>query len=243
VLEALLLGGLAQSSLVLSGLFASYVAVPRHIVGWLAGFGAGALISAVTFDLTVEAAVLGGVELSLWLLLGAATYLLGDWVVERRAQAPATADASGDAASDESGQALGIVVGAVVDGVPESLIFGIGVAAGDPISVSFLAAVMVSNVPESLAPSAELAAAGWSRVKLVVMWGSVMVAGALASGVGYLIGSLTGSGGEWAAAFAAGGLLAMLADSLMPFAYERGRNLTGAFTVLGFALAVAPRTI
>jgi ZIP family zinc transporter len=243
VLEAFLLGGLAQSSLVLSGLFASFVAVPRRVVGWLAGFGAGALISAVAFDLTVEAVSLGAAWLSLWLLVGAATYLVGDWAVERRTQSSSPADAAAGAAADESTGALGIVVGAVVDGVPESLIFGIGVAAGEPVSVSFLAAVIVSNIPESLAPSAELAAAGWSRLKLVAMWGSVMLAGALAAAAGYLLGSITGGGGEWASAFAAGGLLAMLTDSLIPFAYERGRSLTGAFTVLGFALAVAPRAL
>lgn len=132
------------------------------------------------------------------------------------------------------------MLGSVVDGVPESLIFGIGVAAGDPVSTSFLAAVIVSNIPQALAPSAELASAGWSRSRLCVMWGSVVVACGLASAMGYLGGSVAGNNGDRVAGLAAGGLLAMLTNSLMPFAYRHGRNWAGIFTVLGFALAVLP---
>jgi zinc transporter, ZIP family len=80
----LLLGGVAQVSLLLSGLLASWVTVPRRIIGWLAGFGAGALVSAIPFDLTKQAEALGGVGLSVWLLIGAAVFIVGDYVVERR---------------------------------------------------------------------------------------------------------------------------------------------------------------
>jgi ZIP family zinc transporter len=254
MVEALVLGAVAQVSLLLSGLFATWVAVPSRVTGWLAGFGAGALISAVSFDLIPEAHSLDDLGLTTWLLIGAAVFVGGDWLVDRRfggAVATPTAGAepgaeSGDGAdedgADEDGAqgALGIVLGSVVDGVPESLIFGIGVAAGNPVSTSFLAAVIVSNIPQALAPSAELAAAGWSRSKLCVMWGSVVVACGLASGLGFLIGSVGGTGDRMAA-LAAGGLLAMLTDSLMPFAYKRGRNWAGVWTVVGFALAVLPR--
>lgn len=215
--------------MLLSGLLASWVTVPRRIIGWLAGFGAGALVSAITFDLTKQAEALGGVGLSVWLLIGAAVFIVGDYVVERRF-----------GAGGGSG-ALGIVVGSIVDGVPESLIFGIGIAAGSGVSASFLAAVIVSNVPQALAPSAELSAAGWSRQRLSLLWGAVVVACALAAGLGYLAGSISGDTGDRMAALAAGGLLAMLTNSLMPFAFDRGGRLAGLFTVVGFALAVLPR--
>jgi ZIP family zinc transporter len=230
MLEALVLGAVAQVSLLLSGLLATWVTVPRRIIGWLAGFGAGALVSAITFDLTKQAEALGGVGLSVWLLIGAAVFIVGDYEVDRRF-------GTGGQASG----ALGIVVGSIVDGVPESLIFGIGIAAGSGVSASFLAAVIVSNVPQALAPSAELSAAGWSRQRLSVLWGAVVVACALAAGLGYLLGSISGDTGDRMAALAAGGLLAMLTNSLMPFAFDRGGRLAGMFTVVGFALAVLPR--
>ncbi|HEX5087510.1 MAG TPA: hypothetical protein VFV89_06850 [Nocardioides sp.] len=72
------------------------------------------------------------------------------------------------------------------------------------------------------------------------MWGSVVVACGLASGLGFVIGSVGGTGDRMVA-LAAGGLLAMLTDSLMPFAYRRGRNWPGVWTVIGFAVAVLPR--
>ena len=226
--EALALGALSQVSLLLSGLFATWVRVPTKVVGWLAGFGAGALISAVTFDLTDQAEALGGAGLAVWLLVGAALFIGGDLLVDRKF-------GGGETGSGP----LGIVLGSVVDGIPESLIFGIGVALGDPVSVGFLGAVIVSNVPQALAPSADLAASGWSRSRLSVMWGAVVVACGVAAGLGYVIGEVGGTGDAFAA-IAAGGLLAMLTDSLMPFAFERGGNLTGAWTVVGFALAVIP---
>jgi ZIP family zinc transporter len=208
----------------------------------------------VSFDLLPEADALGDLGLTSWLLIGAGVFVGGDWLVDRRfggaVATPATGPegdqgvtgqaAGSDQEEDGAQGALGIVLGSVVDGVPESLIFGIGVAAGNPVSTSFLAAVIVSNIPQALAPSAELAAAGWSRARLCVMWGSVVVACGVASWLGYLVGS-AGGNGDRMAALAAGGLLAMLTDSLMPFAYRRGRNLAGVWTVVGFALAVLAR--
>ena len=130
-------------------------------------------------DLTDQAEALGGLELSLWLLVGAGVFIVGDAVVDR------LFSGAGAAAG-----ALGIVVGSVVDGVPESLIFGIGAGAGTAVSVSFLAAVIVSNIPQALAPSADLVLAGWSRTRLAAMWAAVVVACGIASGVGYLLATI-----------------------------------------------------
>ena len=154
MLDALGLGLLAQSSLLLAGVLACRVTIPRRVTGFLAGFGAGALISAVSFDLVAEAEVLPPSEFSLWMLIGVATFLGGDWVVERRF------------GSEGDGGSMGIVVGSVVDGVPESVIFGIQLATGFPVSPSFLGAVFVSNVPQAIAPSADLAESGWDGIDI-----------------------------------------------------------------------------
>jgi ZIP family zinc transporter len=154
--------------------------------------------------------------LTLWLLIGAAIFIVADYAVDRHI-------GSGSA---ESG-ALAIVLGAIVDGFPESMIFGISLASGAGVSASFLGAVMVSNVAEALAPSAELAAVGWSRAKLTLLWGTIVVACGLVSALGFAAGA-HGSTGNRMAALAAGGVLSMLTNPLMPFSFERGGTAGGA---------------
>lgn len=225
-LSAAALGGLSQASLLLSGLVVYWVHPSKRVIGALAGFGAGALIAAVAFDLAPQAGDLGSWEAALWLLGGALVYIVADRIVERRF--------GGDA-----GGPLGIVVGAVVDGVPESLIFGMQVAAGAAISPSFLTAVFVSNVPQALAPSASLADDGWPRARMAGMWGIVVVACAVTSWIGFAVGLGSGLVGDRAAAIAAGGLLAMLTDSLVPYAMDEGGPMAGFWTVVGFAISMA----
>lgn len=227
MLDAFALGTLAQSSLLLAGLFACWVTMPRRLVGVLAGFGAGALIAAVSFDLIGEAEELASWQLGIWMLVGVAVFLGGDYLVDRRF------------GSEGSGRSMGIVVGSVVDGVPESIIFGIQIATGFPVSVSFLAAVFVSNIPQAVAPSADLAASGWTTRRVGTLWLLVVLACGVAAGLGFLVADATGAAtGDRMAALAAGGLLAMLTNSLMPFAYERGGALAGAATVVGFCLSL-----
>jgi ZIP family zinc transporter len=226
VLEALGLGLLAQASLLLAGVVVCWITIPQRVIGVLAGFGAGALVAAVAFDLLAETGGLGSWELSLGMFAGVAIFLLGDRLVERK---------FGD---QGEGGAMGIVVGSVVDGVPESVILGIQVATGIPVSITFVLAVFVSNIPQAIAPSADLAAGGWTPARLGRLWGAVVGACGLAAALGYLGAEAFGSDGSWMAAIAAGGLLAMLTNSLIPFAYQRGKDWAGAATVLGFCLSI-----
>jgi ZIP family zinc transporter len=228
VLEAVVVAAAAQISLVLSGLVVYATKVPSEVVGAVGGFGAGALIGAIAFDLIPQGASLANLELSLWLLGGATLFVATDRFVESRFSGPAGGP-----------EALGIVVGAVVDGIPESLLLGIQVALGEPLSWAFFAAVWVSNVAEALGPSAELAASGWKVARVTLMWASVVVACAVAAGLGYIFAQNSGGTGERAAIVAAGGLLAMLTDSLIPFSYERDGVQTGIWTVVGFAVSLA----
>jgi ZIP family zinc transporter len=225
MLKAIALGTLAQSALLLSGLLVYWINFPPKLVGVLAGFGAGALIEAVAFDLVAEAQDLTRLQFSVWMLVGAAILLIGDRIVERRV---------GD---EGGGGAMGIVVGSMVDGVPESAIFGIQVATGYPITASFFAAVFVSNLPQAIAPSADLAKKGWRIGRVAGMWALVLLFCGIASGLGYLLANTFSSvAGDRMAALAGGGILAMLTNSLMPFAFERGGQLAGVGTVLGFCI-------
>lgn len=227
VLGAFGVGLAAQSSLLIAGVIVCWVTVPTKIVGILAGFGAGAMVAAIAFDLVPESGSLVSWEVAAGMAAGVAIFLAGDWFVEQK---------FGD---QGEGGAMGIVVGSVVDGVPESVILGIQIAAGQPLSAAFVAAIWISNVPQAIAPSADLAADGWGVLRLARLWAAVVAACGVAAAVGYLAVDLIGTAnGAWMAAIAAGGLLAMLTDSLIPFSYERASDWAGAATVLGFVLSL-----
>ena len=228
LLKAFGLGTLAQASLLLAGLVVCWVKVPTRIVGILAGFGAGAMISAVAFDLLPEAEVhIAMWQTVLWMLIGVGVFLLGDYVVDKRF------------GSEGAGGAMGIVVGSVVDGVPESLIFGIQIGIGATISPTFLAAVFVSNIPQAIAPSADLAGRGWGPARLGRLWVMVVLGCGVAAGLGYLLTTATSDAyGERAAALAAGGLLAVLTNSLIAAADERGKQLAGVAAGGGFGVTL-----
>ena len=227
VLSAFALGAISQLSLIVSALAVYVVKFPTRLVGALAAFGAGALIAAVARDLLPEAHHVPLLQGSLCAMLGAGTILFGEHLVEKKF-----------GTGGEAG-ALGIVVGAVVDGVPESIIFGIQLASGAPVSVAFIAAVFVSNIPQAIAPSADLASAGWNWRRVTGIWSWVVLACGIASVAGYAGASFSDKvDGARMAAFAAGGILAMLSNSLIPFAHERSKG-AGLWTVVGFCASFA----
>ena len=227
VLFAFVLGAVSQTSLILSALAVFVIKFPTRLVGALAAFGAGALIAAVSRDLLPETHTLTLWQSSVSAVIGALVFIAGEHFVEKKF-------GSGGAAG-----ALGIVVGAVVDGVPESIIFGIQLASGAPISTAFIAAVFVSNIPQAIAPSADLAGTGWNWRRIAGLWSWVVLACGVSAVAGYLAGSATDRvNGARMAAFAAGGILAMLSNSLIPFAHERAKG-AGLWTVVGFCSSFA----
>ena len=227
MLYAFALGAATQLSMVLSGLLVFVFTMPKRLVGALAAFGAGALIAAVSRDLLPEAHALQLIQASIWAMLGAGAIILGEHFVHKKF---GTEGAAG---------ALGIVFGAIVDGVPETIIFGIQIASGEPVSIAFIAAVFVSNIPQAIAPSADLRQLGWRWQKIAGLWTWVVIACGVAAIAGYgargLADSVTGAR---MAAFASGGILAMVSNSLIPFALERSKG-AGMWIVVGFCASFA----
>jgi ZIP family zinc transporter len=234
--EAFFWGILASSSLIIGGVIALRVDVGRRPLGLIMGFGSGVLISAVSYELVQEAsdtsAGSGGVAVGL--LAGCATFFVGDTLIDRMGGDERKAGAEGGESP------LAIVLGIVLDGIPESVVLGLTVLEGGSVSAAFLVAVLLSNLPEAIAATTGLDAGGWARRRIIGLWVIVTLACGVASLAGYgLFDTASPSTVAFVLAFAGGAILTMLADTMMPEAFEHGGKLVGVFTTLGFALAFA----
>jgi ZIP family zinc transporter len=235
-------GAVGGAALVVGALVAMWCDLSLRVVGTVMAFGAGVLISAVAFDLVEEAfttsAGEGGVAIGFF--SGAVTFFVGDALIDR--MGGDKRKSSGGAQADGSG--LAIVLGAVLDGIPESIVLGLGLIDGTGVSVAFIVAVFVSNLPEGLAATTGLVASGWSRAHVLVLWGAVALAAATASLVGFAaFDGASPSTVAFVLSFAGGAILTMLADTMMPEAFQHEGRLVGLFTAAGFALAFGLHTI
>jgi zinc transporter, ZIP family len=221
-------GAVAASSLILGVLLAFARDWPSKTIGLILGFGAGALISAVSFELAEEGIRVGSpAAVGLGLALGALTYFLADGLITRRTEG-----------SSDSG--IGLALGSFLDGVPEQLVLGIGLATGQGVSVALLVAIFVSNLPEGIGSATDMEAAGTHRATVIKLFLAVGVVCTLATCVGYAIAdSISGELQAVVNGFAGGALLVMLIDSMIPEARTKGGRLAGLATVVGFAVATA----
>jgi zinc transporter, ZIP family len=234
-------GVFAGSSLIVGALIALRFRIDRLVLGLVMAFGAGVLISAVAFDLIEEAYTTsngsGGVAVGLF--AGCGVFFAGDLLVDRLggADRKKVGGAGG-------GNALPIVLGIVLDGVPESMVIGLTILEGGAVSAAYLAAVFLANLPEALAATTGLIAGGWRTRRIVALWSSVALLSGLASAAGYvLLEDASPQTIAFVLAFAGGAIVTMLADTMMPEAFEHGGRLAGVATTLGFAVAFAIHTI
>jgi ZIP family zinc transporter len=233
-------GAVAASSLVVGALLAFVYSWPRRLVGAVLAFGAGALISAVSFDLAAEGAHVGGGDaVATGLALGALTYFGADSLLERKGR-PAGAGPS----SANSGSGIALALGAFLDGIPEQSVLGIGLAIGTGVSVGLLTAVFVSNLPESVGSATEMRAAGRPPRDIILLWIAIASICALSTVGGYAIADAASGWLQGAIdGFAAGALLVMLIDSMIPEAARKAGKVAGLLTVLGFSVAAWLSTI
>jgi zinc transporter, ZIP family len=238
MLEAFLWGLFASSSLILGGLLALRVSVSRFVLGLVMAFGAGVLISAVAFELVEDAFEESKLlsDVALGLFAGCATFSLGDALIDRFGGA----DRKRMSGEQSSGSPLAIVLGIVLDGIPESAVIGLTLLEGGAVSVAMLVAVFLSNLPEAVAATTGLRQSGWRPLVVVELWVGVALVSALAALAGYtLFDGASPSVIAFVLAFAGGAILTMLADTMMPEAFEYGGRYTGVLTTLGFATAFA----
>ena len=263
MLEAAWWGFVGGAALLLGALLGLYLKVGLRVIGLVMAFGAGVLISAVAFELTEEAyQSAGATAAALGLAAGSLTFFTGDWLIDRqgghrrkspvhggvRLPEPAadTGSGSGSAASGSTKAATGaaassglaLVLGALLDGIPESAAIGISLIGGGGVGVAMVAAVFLSNIPESMSATTGLKASGRSTGWILGLWALVVAASTIASVLGYaLLGGASEETVAFIQTFAAGAILTMLADTMMPEAVEHAGRLVGLLTVLGFAVA------
>jgi len=247
MLTAALYGLLASSGLLVGALVGCFAMPSRRVVATIIAFGSGVLVSALSVELMEDAFAKGSAAAALGgFLLGAVLFVVADVGLERSAGAGRrTGRDPGDvvpAAKPGQQAAVGgtaLLLGAVINGIPENAAIGIGLAAeGRGLGLVLLGAVFLGNVPESIGSAVGMRAGGHSRRYVVAVWGAVAVCCTLASVLGYaLLGGLPPEYIGAMMALAAGGILAMLADSMMPQAFEDGGPFVALATALGFACA------
>ena len=238
--QAFAWGGLASASVYIGVALANPLAHRHRVTGLVMGFGAGALLSAVAYELVPASHIQKGigVGLAISFLLGMLVYVVGDVLADRAGgssrQRIARAAKNGDG---EAVSGTAIFLGTLLDGIPESYILGITLAVGGMVSIAFLAAVFTSNISEGIAGTLNLRSTGHSDRQIFLMWTGLVLASALSAGVGYLVASAVQVNGYLSEAFAGGAVLTMLANSMMPEAFKNGGRWVGVMTVLGYLVA------
>jgi zinc transporter, ZIP family len=230
-------GLIATSSLVIGGLLGSWLNIGRRTLGAILAFGAGVLISAIAYELVFEAVKLakGSGFPGIGLLAGAFTFFFSDQLIEKIG----AKNRKSINTSHSSNLVIPITLGTILDGIPESIVIGLGILEGGAVSISMLIAVFISNLPEAIAGTSGMKAGGWATKKIILIWLIIALICAVASAAGFSLFSNTSD--YWLAfiqAFAGGAIMVMLANTMIPEAYEHGGKLSGLFTVLGFSVSV-----
>lgn len=234
MLEAAGWAALAASTLLIGAWLGTVQKASPRRAGLVMGFGAGALIASVAFELTEEAFNTAGAgPLVFGLATGALAFFLGDRKVDRMGGSGRKSRAPSD-----EGDANALLLGAALDGIPESLIIGLSLIGGGSVEVAFLVSVAVSNVPEGFASAAQQHAVGVSTGRILRRWLAIVALSALCGAIGFaLFDELDPRWVAFTQAFAAGALLTMVMDTMAPEAFRDAGPVTGLVAVAGFWLA------
>lgn len=237
--------GLFSGSALLLGALAGYFSkVSQRNIAMVMAFGSGVLLCTLAFELMESAYHKGGLwPVSLGFLTGAFVYTAANQVLnhfgakhrkrsgyDSRSRLPATDDAGGNG--------LAIALGALLDGIPESIVIGLSLLEGSGVGIVAITAIFISNIPEGLSSSAGMKKAGYGKKYIFGIWIGIALISGLASLAGYSIFSQFPNEVIAATvAIAAGAILSMIVDTMIPEAFSETHDYAGLTAVLGFLAA------
>jgi zinc transporter, ZIP family len=262
IVESLLWGFIASIPLVIGCTVALFVSLPKSIIAAIMAFGSGVLVAALTFSLVEEAFSLSKSipPVVIGFILGGVSYSVANHILDRKSKSGSSAVSNSDtsknissknsavrkrkrshgdnAGGGKSASGLALLVGSVMDNIPENMALGISLVTGGAVNIVLIAAIFISNFPEGLASTEGMKSNGRSKKYVLGMWSIAVIIGTISTAIGFAVLSKASSFAiSVAISFAAGAILVMLAESMIPEAFEEGGSKIGLAAMAGFTVA------
>ncbi|MCM3601013.1 ZIP family metal transporter [Robertmurraya korlensis] len=234
--NATIWGAISGSAVLIGALLSMFISIPKKIIGLIMAFGTGVLIGAASYELLGEAVEDAGIiPTSIGFVSGALVFTIFDYIVSKNGASQRKRSVPKVAA----GGGLAIFFGTIMDAIPESIMIGASLIEQQSVNSLLVISIFISNIPEGLSSTVGMKDSGYSNKKVLFLWIAVLVASALASLGGYfLLDGASVNVKSGIAAFAGGGIIAMVASTMMPEAYEDSGPITGLSAALGLLASI-----